>query len=171
MPRRQGSISVPNEDFRRLRSGEQPRRHQSPAPCPPRTVKRCTLALLLWCTPVLAHCVEAAALYRVIADYYHAVGENRLDEAMGFYHQESPQFEMTRHELAAGQTVFLRRTSTMSIDVLHADDRRAVVVATHRHLRIVGVKFMEAYSETRYALRQQEGRWLIWSSTERRLKR
>ena len=37
---------------------------------------------------------------------------------------------------------------------LHHDGERAVVLATLRHLRIAGIKFMEERVETRYVLRR-----------------
>ena len=111
--------------------------------------------------------VEAIELYRVVSAYYYAIGENRLQEAMGFYHEDSPQTIEVRRELEFGRLAYLQRTSTLSFDLVDHDGERAVVMATHRHLRIAGIKFMEDLAETRYVLRRQGDAWKIWSSVDR----
>ena len=118
----------------------------------------------------VAGSVDAAELYRIITAYFHAIGENRLEEAMSFYHEESPQADEARRELAFGRTAYLQRTITLSFDLVRHDGERAVVVATHRHLRIAGIKFMEEFAETRYVLRRQGDTWKLWSSVDRSLR-
>ena len=118
----------------------------------------------------LAESVDPAELYRIVTAYFYAVGENRLQEAMGFYHEESPQADEARRELEFGRSTYLQRTSTLSVDLIHHDDERAVVLATHRHLRIAGIKFMEEFVETRYVLHRQGDAWKLWSSVDRSLR-
>jgi len=115
--------------------------------------------------------VDAAEIYRIVTDYFYAIGENRLEEAMGFYHSDSPQADSARRELAFGQSAYLQRTSTLSFDLVHHDGERAVVLATHRHLKIAGIKFMEERIETRYELRRQGDAWKLWYSVDRSLPR
>ena len=110
-------------------------------------------------------------LYRIVTAYFYAIGENRLVEAMSFYHEDSPQADDVRRELELGQSAYLQRTSTLSFDFVYYDGERAVVLATHRHLRIAGVKFMGELVETRYVLRRQGVAWKIWSSVDRSLRR
>ncbi len=111
--------------------------------------------------------VDAAELYRIVTAYFYAIGENRLEEAMSFYHEDSPQADEARRELEFGRSAYLQRTNTLSFDLVDHDGERAVVVATHRHLRIAGIKFMEEFAETRYVLRRQGDAWKLWSSVDR----
>ena len=119
----------------------------------------------------VAASVDAAAIYRIVTAYFYAVGENRLEQAMSFYHEDSPQAGEARRELVFGQSAYLQRTSTLSFDLVHHDGEQAVVLATHRHLRIAGIKFMEEFTETRYVLRRQGDTWKLWSSVDRSLRR
>ena len=118
----------------------------------------------------VASSVDAAELYRIVTAYFHAIGENRLEEAMSFYHEESPQADEARRELEFGRSAYLQRTHTLSFDLVRHDGERAVVVATHRHLRIAGIKFMEEFAETRYVLRRQGDAWKLWSRVVRPLR-
>ncbi len=118
----------------------------------------------------VAGSVDAAALYRIVTAYFYAIGENRLEEAMSFYHEDSPQAGEARRELVFGQSAYLQRTSTLSLDLVHLDGEHAIVLATHRHLRIAGIKFMEEFAETRYVLRRQGDTWKLWSSVDRSLR-
>ena len=117
----------------------------------------------------IAGSVEPAEIYRIVTAYYSAIGENRLEEAMGFYHENSLQADEARRELEFGRTAYLQRTSTLTFDLVHHAGERVVVVATHRHLRIAGIKFMEELTETRYVLRRQGDAWKLWSSVDRPL--
>ena len=128
---------------------------------------RGSVALLLTfgaLTQTLAGPVDITELNRIITAYYYAIGENRLEEAMSFYHQDSPQADEASQGLELGQSAYLQRTSTLSFDLVEHDGERAVVRATHRHLRIAGIKFMEEIVETRYVLRREGDAWRIWSS-------
>ncbi len=130
---------------------------------------RSTVVLLLTVVALpqtVAGSVDATELHRIITAYYYAIGENRLDEAMSFYHEDSPQVVETRRELVFGQSSYLQRTNTLSFHLVHHDGERAVVLATHRHLRIAGIKFMEELAETRYILRREGDAWKIWSSVD-----
>ncbi len=134
---------------------------------------RSTVVLLLTFAALpqtLAGSVDAAELYRIVTAYFYAIGENRLEEAMSFYHEDSPQADEARRELEFGRSAYLQRTNTLSFDIVHYDGERAVVVATHRHLRIAGIKFMEEFAETRYVLRRQGDAWKLWSSVDRSLR-
>ncbi len=130
---------------------------------------RSTVALLLTFAALpqtIAGSVDSADFYRIVTAYFYAIGENRLEEAMSFYHADSPQADETRRELEFGQSAYLQRTSTLRLDLVHHDGKRAVVLATHRHLRIAGIKFMEELAETRYILRREGDAWKIWSSVD-----
>ncbi len=134
---------------------------------------RSAIVLLLAMTALpqtVADSVDAAALYRIVTAYFYAIGENRLEEAMSFYHEDSPQAGEARRELVFGQSAYLQRTSTLSLDLVHLDGEHAIVLATHRHLRIAGIKFMEEFAETRYVLRRQGDTWKLWSSVDRSLR-
>lgn len=118
----------------------------------------------------VARSVNAADLHRIVTAYFYAVGENRLEEAMSFYHEDSPEADEARRGLEFGQSAYLQRTSTLSLDIVHHDGEHATVVATHRHLRIAGIKFMEEFAVTRYVLRRQGDAWKLWSSIDRPLR-
>ncbi len=135
-------------------------------------LRSAVVLLLVFATlpQTVADSVDATELYRIVTAYFHAIGENRLEEAMSFYHEDSPQADEARRELEFGRTAYLQRTNTLSFDLVHHDGERAVVVATHRHLKIAGIKFMEELAETRYVLRRQGDAWKLWSSVDRPLR-
>ena len=96
---------------------------------------RITVVLLLMFAALpqkAAGSVNAAELYRIVTAYFYAIGENRLVEAMSFYHEDSPQADEARRELMFGQSSYLQRTSTLSFDFVYHDGERAIVLATHR---------------------------------------
>lgn len=129
---------------------------------------RSVLMLLLAHSAIAQAASTGAAEFRhVVSGYFHAVGENRLDEAMSFYHPDSPNADGARQELVLGASAYLHRTATLDFTVIHRDDVRAVALATHLHRRIAGVKFLERLVETRYVLRRQGASWKIWSSVDR----
>ena len=133
---------------------------------------RFAVALSVVCAvlpPKVTGSVDAAELHRVVTAFFYAIGENRLEEAMSFYHEDSPQADEVRQELAFGRTAYLQRTSTLSFTLLSQSDQHAVVRATHRHLRITGIKFVEEYVKTRYVLRRQSDTWKLWSLDDRSL--
>ena len=110
---------------------------------------------------------QCTALGLIVAGTGIAIGENRLEEAMGFYHDDSPQANEARREITFGHSAYLQRTSTLSFDVIYRDAEGAIILATHRHLRIAGVKFMEELTQTRHVLRRQGDTWKIWSRVDR----
>ncbi len=112
-----------------------------------------------------------AELHQAIDDYYYAIGEHRLDEALSVYHTGSPQLNSIRQELAYGQSAYLQRTSILSVKLLRHEGQQAVLRTTHRHLRIHGIKFMESFTQAEYTFRRQADAWKIWLSTERRMNR
>jgi hypothetical protein len=117
-----------------------------------------------WSPQAIGDPGEATEFRRIIAAHYYAISENRLGEAMSLYHQDSPQADEVRRQLEFGQFAYLQRTSTLSLDLVHHNGEHVIVRATHRHLRIVGIKFIEEFAETRYVLRRQGDVWKIWSS-------
>lgn len=126
---------------------------------------RITVVLLLGFVLLLqaeAESVDEADLLRIVTGYYYAIGENRLEDAMSFYHSGSPRAVATRAEILLGQSAFLQRTSTFSFKVVYQDGARVVALATHRHLRIAGVKFLEQFVKVAYIFRQQDSRWKLW---------
>ena len=125
------------------------------------------LTALAFLPQVTASPVETAEFRQLITDYYYAVGENQIEEAMNLYHEDSPQAEEARRELEQGQSAYLQRTNTLELGLVRRDGDHAVVWASHRHLRIVGVKFMEEFTEARYVLRRRGHTWKIWSSSGR----
>ena len=134
---------------------------------------RTTVVLLLTfaALPQTVACsVDATEFHRIVTAYFYAIGENRLEDAMSFYHEDSPQAGEARRELVFGQSAYLQRTSTLKLDLVDHDSERAVVLATHRHLRIAGIKFMEQLVETRYVLRRQGDAWKPWSRVDRPLR-
>ena len=135
---------------------------------PPLIVLLVAFAML---AETLAGSTVESDLHRLINDYYYAIGENRLEEAMGFYHEDSPEADRTSQELLYGQSAYLQRTSTLNLDLVQRDCKRAVLRAAHRHLRIVGIKFMETFTEAEYILHRQGDTWKIWSIKERRVSR
>ena len=131
---------------------------------------RSTVLLLLTFTALpqsFADSLDCAAIRRVVPAYFYAIGENRLEEAMSYYHADSPDADAARRLLMIGQSAYLQRTSILSLDLVQHDDEQAVVLATHRHLRIAGIKFLEELAETRYVLRRQGDAWKLWFSTDR----
>ena len=128
------------------------------------------IAILLFAFSLLpqveADSAETLEFRRIIEAYYYAIGENRMAEAINLYHKESPEAEEARLDLEYGQSAYLQRTSTLSFGLVHLSNQHAVVQASHRHLRIAGVKFMEEFTETRYVLSRQGDTWKIWSSVE-----
>lgn len=132
-------------------------------------IRSVVLLIALSLHPLSGSAAGESELQDLINDYYYAIGENRLNEAMAFYHENSPEADGTRQNLLYGQSAYLQRTSTLSFDLVQRQDNQAVVQAVHRHLRIVGIKFLETFTETKYVLRRQDDTWKIWSSSEHRV--
>lgn len=120
-----------------------------------------TLGLMPWSVAAPA---DAIKLQRIVTDHYYVVGENRLEDAMRNFHEDSPQFPMTRQQIAIGQSDYLQCTNTLSFNILYCNGASALAFANHRHLRIVGIKFIQKYVKNLYVLRLQHGAWKLWSS-------
>jgi hypothetical protein len=115
----------------------------------------------------LANSDQANELLRTVSDFYYAIGENRLEAAMSFYHRDSPFRDEIRRELQYGQSAYLQRTKTLSSTVVQHDNNRAILVAIHQHLRIAGIKYLQSMTQNRYELRRQGATWKIWSIIEK----
>ena len=106
------------------------------------------------------------ALQQVIVDHYYAIRENRLDEAMGYYHSQSPELVQTKKDIELGLSQFLLITTTSNFCYTGQVGGFAVATAKHRYLRIVGIKFMEQFVDVVYQLREEHGNWKIWSQRD-----
>ena len=118
-----------------------------------------------------AHSVPAPTpttdmLRQVIVAHYHAIEDNRLDEAMHYYHSQSPQVVQTRKNIELGLSQFLLKTTTMSFCYVGRDHAFAMARAKHRYLIISGVKFVEIFADAMYRLREEQGSWKIWSKQD-----
>ena len=102
-------------------------------------------------------------LQQVIEDHYYAIGENRLDEAMAYYHSQSPELVATRESIEFGFSQYLLRTTTMTFCYVGQEREIAVATAKHRYLMITGIKFIEHVVDAVYQLRKEQGSWKIWT--------
>jgi hypothetical protein len=102
-------------------------------------------------------------LQQVIEDHYYAISENRLDEAMGYYHSQSPEIVATRESIEIGLSQYLLKTTTMSFCYVGQEGEIAIATATHKYLMITGIKFIEHVVDTVYQLREEQGSWKIWT--------
>lgn len=105
-------------------------------------------------------------LRQVIVAHYHAIEDNRLDEAMHYYHSQSPEVVQTRESIELGLSQFLLKTTTMTFCYLGQDQEFAVATAKHRYLVISGVKFVEHFVDVVYQLREERGSWKIWTKQD-----
>lgn len=105
-------------------------------------------------------------LRQVIVAHYQAIEENRLDEAMHFYHSKSPEIVQTRENLELDLSQFLLKTTTMNFCYDGQQGEFAMATAKHRYLMIVGIKFIEHLVEVKYQLREEQGSWKIWKRRE-----
>ncbi|MGI9327879.1 MAG: hypothetical protein ACR2PZ_21855 [Pseudomonadales bacterium] len=110
-------------------------------------------------------------LHALIDDYYYAIGENRMNQALNLYHKDSPETRKATQALLFGRSSYLQRTRTLKFDLVHSSGKHRLARVAHRHLRIVGVKFMESFTTAEYEFRQQGDEWKIWSSKEQRVRR
>lgn len=100
----------------------------------------------------------------VIIGHYHAIAENRLEEAVRFYHSSSPVVSRIRREIALGQAAYLQKTATLSFEVIGQRQDRAFGRAKHRFLRIAGLKFFEELADVSYVFRKEGGAWKLWTA-------
>lgn len=108
----------------------------------------------------------ADLLRQVIVAHYQAIEENRLDEAMHFYHSKSPEIVQTRENIELDLSQFLLKTTTMNFCYDGHQGEFAMATAKHRYLMIVGIKFIEHLVEVKYQLREEQGSWKIWKRRE-----
>ena len=108
----------------------------------------------------------ADALRQVIVAHHYAIGENRLEEAMGYYHSQSPDLAQTREDIEYGFSQYLLRTTTMSFCYNGREGEYALAAAKHRHLMISGIKFIEHIVDVVYQLREEQGNWKIWTKRD-----
>jgi hypothetical protein len=106
----------------------------------------------------------ADSLRQIILAHYYAISENRLGQAMHYYHSQSPELYETRTMIEQGLSQFLQKTTTMCFCYLGQQDE--VATAKHRYLRIAGIKFMEHSVKVTYQLRKEHGNWKIWSQRD-----
>ena len=105
-------------------------------------------------------------LRQVVLDHYYAIGENRIDEAMGYYHSQSPDRTKTRENIEYGFSQYLLRTTTMDFCYIGEEGEFAVATAKHRYLMISGIKFMDQITNVIYRLREENGSWKIWAKRD-----
>jgi hypothetical protein len=108
----------------------------------------------------------ADLLRQVIVAHYQAIEENRLEEAMHFYHSKSPEIVQTRENIEFDLSQFLLKTTTMNFCYNGQQGEFAVATAKHRYLMIVGIKFIEHLVDVKYQLREEQGSWKIWTQSK-----
>ena len=98
----------------------------------------------------------------VVVGHYQAVSENRLEEAVRFYHSSSPEVARIRTEIELSQAAYLQKTATLSFDFIDQREDFAFGKARHRFLRIAGMKFFEKFADVSYVFRKEGGTWKLW---------
>ncbi len=102
-------------------------------------------------------------LQQVIMDHYYAISENRLNEAMAYYHSQSPEIVATRESIEIGLSQYLLKTTTRTFCYVGQQGEIAIATAKHSYLMITGIKFIEHVDDTVYQLREEQGSWKIWT--------
>ena len=105
-------------------------------------------------------------LQQVIVGHYRAIEDNQLDEAMHYYHSQSPEIIETRKNFELDLSQFLLKTTTLSFYYVGQQGEFAVAKAKHKYLMIVGLKFIEHFVDVVYQLREEQGSWKIWKRRE-----
>ena len=100
----------------------------------------------------------------VVVGHYQAVAENRLEEAVRFYHSDSPEVARIRTEIGLSQAAYLQKTATLSFDFIGQREDLAFGKARHRFLRIAGMKFFEEFAGVSYVFRKEGGTWKLWTA-------
>ena len=101
-------------------------------------------------------------LKNVVVGHYNAIAENRPEEAVRYYHSDSAEVERLRAEIEFNQAAYLQMTTTLSFTFIGQHAGLAFGKASHRFLRIAGVKFFEEFAEVSYVFRQEGGAWKLW---------
>ncbi len=102
-------------------------------------------------------------LRKVVVGHYHAIEDNQIDEAMSYYHSQSPQASQARENIEFGLSAYWQKTTTMSFRYIGRDKEFAKAKATHRYLIIMGVKFIEQSADIVYLFREERGAWKVWT--------
>jgi len=98
----------------------------------------------------------------VVVGLHNAIAENRLEEAVRFYHSDSPEATRIRTEIE--QATYLQKTTTLSFAFIGQHEDLAFGKARHRFLRIAGIKFMEKFAEVSYVFRREGDTWKLWTA-------
>ena len=101
-------------------------------------------------------------LKNVVVGHYHAIAENRLEEAVRFYHSGSPEVTRIRTAIGLGQAAYLQKTATLSFEFIGQRHDLAFGKARHRFLRIAGLKFFEEFVDVSYVFRKEGRVWKLW---------
>ena len=134
-------------------------------------IKRVAAILLVVCTSELraAEWIETATMEAVLKDvvvgHYDEIADNRLDQALRFYHSRSPEVIRQRAEITLGLESYLQKTVTLKFTFTGRRGDFASGTGQHRFLRIAGTKFFEEFAEVSYVFRKQSGAWKLWSSS------
>ncbi len=96
----------------------------------------------------------------VVVGYYRGITQNSFREATRFYHNDSPDLARIRAELS--QAEYFQKTKTLSFSVIDECEEFAIGTATHRFLRISGMKFSEEFIDAEYLFRKEGGTWKLW---------
>ena len=103
------------------------------------------------------------ALKGVVLGHYYAIGENRLEQAVHYFHRLSPDRSRIRGDIKLGQSAYVQRTTTLKFEVTGGDQEYAYAKATHYVLRIVEIKFIEEIAQVQYMFRKEDDVWKLWT--------
>ena len=103
-------------------------------------------------------------LKEVVAGLYDAIAEHRFEEAVRFYHSNSPEVTRARTEIELSLAAYLQKTVTLSFAFTGHREDLAFATARHRFLRIAGIKFLEEFAEVSYVFRKEGGAWKLWTT-------
>ena len=96
----------------------------------------------------------------VVVGLYDAIAENRVEEAVRFYHSNSP--EVTRIRAEIEQATYLQKTTTLNFAFIRQSEDLVFGKARHLFLRIAGMKIFEKFAEVSYIFRNEGGTWKLW---------
>ena len=108
----------------------------------------------------LASIAMEKRLKDVVVGHYQGITENSFEEAVRFYHSDSP--EVARVRIEVGQAAYFQKTATLSFVFVGQCEDLAFGTARHRFLRIAGVKFTEEFAEVEYVFRKEGSTWKLW---------
>ena len=132
-------------------------------------ITKSTVAIFLLLSTVGSHAdarLTSVAIETLLKDviigHYYAIAENRLEEAVRFYHSDSPDVARIRTELELNQEAFLQKTTTLEFTFVGHREDFAFGEAKHRFLRIAGIKFSEEFVDASYVFRKEDCTWKLW---------